>query len=42
VLEAARVPYLADVVRPTRHGLQLTPLLTGTDGFYVAVLRKRA
>ncbi len=24
------------------HGLQMTPLLTGTDGFYVAVLERRA
>ena len=42
VLDAAGLPHLAPVVRPTQHGLQMTPRLTGTDGFYVAVLRKRA
>jgi 16S rRNA (cytosine967-C5)-methyltransferase len=31
---------LADRVRITTHGLQLTPRLTGTDGFFVAILRK--
>src|SRR5215207_9777614 len=42
VLERAGLPHLADVIRPTQHGLQMTPRLTGTDGFYVAVLTKRA
>ena len=28
----------ADAVRFTEHGLQMTPLRTGTDGFYVAML----
>jgi 16S rRNA (cytosine967-C5)-methyltransferase len=42
VLAAAGLPHLAPVVRPRQHGLQMTPRLTGTDGFYVAVLRKRA
>jgi 16S rRNA (cytosine967-C5)-methyltransferase len=27
-------------VRPMQHGLQMTPLRTGTDAFYVALLRK--
>ncbi|TDR93945.1 RsmB/NOP family class I SAM-dependent RNA methyltransferase [Enterovirga rhinocerotis] len=30
---------LAHAVRTTRYGLQMTPLRTGTDGFYVARLR---
>jgi 16S rRNA (cytosine967-C5)-methyltransferase len=30
---------LAGAVRETVHGLQMTPLRTGTDGFYVAALR---
>jgi 16S rRNA (cytosine967-C5)-methyltransferase len=41
MLATAGLPQLADVTRRTHHGLQLTPLRTGTDGFYVAVLRKR-
>lgn len=36
VAEAA--PF-AGVVRQTRHGIQMTPARTGTDGFYVARLR---
>ena len=37
----ARVlPALADAVRFTRHGLQMSPARTGTDGFFVAVLKK--
>jgi 16S rRNA (cytosine967-C5)-methyltransferase len=31
---------LASAVRPTRFGLQMTPHRTGTDGFYVCVLRR--
>ena len=31
---------LADVVRLTDHGVQMTPLQTGTDGFYIAVLSR--
>jgi 16S rRNA (cytosine967-C5)-methyltransferase len=42
VLELAGLGRLGDVVRRTRHGLQLTPRVTGTDGFYVAVLRRPA
>lgn len=38
VLEAAGFGPLADRVRFTEHGLQMTPLRTGTDGFYVAHL----
>jgi 16S rRNA (cytosine967-C5)-methyltransferase len=41
MLESADLPSLRDAVRFTAHGLQMTPLLTGTDGFYVAVVRKR-
>ncbi|MFC4174835.1 RsmB/NOP family class I SAM-dependent RNA methyltransferase [Microvirga sp. GCM10011540] len=40
VLEAAGLKDLEGSVRPTLHGLQMTPLRTGTDGFYVAVLRR--
>ncbi|WP_262267835.1 RsmB/NOP family class I SAM-dependent RNA methyltransferase [Microvirga yunnanensis] len=38
VLDAARLGPLEKAVRPTAHGLQLTPLRTGTDGFYAAIL----
>ncbi len=38
-LPAAGLAHLADRVRLTEHGVQLTPRLTGTDGFYIAVLR---
>ena len=46
VLPAERVaaehgPGLAGVVRFTEHGLQMSPALTGTDGFYVATLERR-
>ncbi len=27
---------------PTAHGLQMTPLRTGTDGFYVSVITRRS
>jgi 16S rRNA (cytosine967-C5)-methyltransferase len=40
VLKRAEMEKLAPLVRNTKHGLQMTPLKTGTDGFYVAVLRK--
>ena len=40
VLARAEMDKLAPVIRTTAHGLQMTPLRTGTDGFYVAVLRK--
>jgi 16S rRNA (cytosine967-C5)-methyltransferase len=40
VLEAGGLKKLEDSARPTAHGLQLTPRKTGTDGFYVAVLRR--
>ncbi|HEV2559162.1 MAG TPA: RsmB/NOP family class I SAM-dependent RNA methyltransferase [Microvirga sp.] len=40
VLSGAGLSHLADATRTTEHGLQMTPLRTGTDGFYVAVLRK--
>lgn len=40
-LASAGLSALKEVVRPTTYGLQLTPLKTGTDGFYVAVLIKK-
>ncbi|MBO1903806.1 RsmB/NOP family class I SAM-dependent RNA methyltransferase [Microvirga sp. 3-52] len=38
VLEQAGLGSLKASVRPTAHGLQLTPHTTGTDGFYAAIL----
>lgn len=38
---AAALPGLAGSVRLTEHGLQMSPALTGTDGFYVATLTRR-
>ncbi|WP_238182304.1 RsmB/NOP family class I SAM-dependent RNA methyltransferase [Methylobacterium trifolii] len=38
---AEHAPGLAEAVRLTRHGLQMSPALTGTDGFYVATLERR-
>ncbi|QRM27204.1 RsmB/NOP family class I SAM-dependent RNA methyltransferase [Microvirga sp. VF16] len=38
VLEQAGLGALKGSVRPTVHGLQLTPHKTGTDGFYAAIL----
>lgn len=38
---AERAPDLATAVRLTEHGLQMSPALTGTDGFYVATLERR-
>ncbi|WP_112663628.1 RsmB/NOP family class I SAM-dependent RNA methyltransferase [Microvirga flavescens] len=40
VLAAAGLPQLEAFVRFTAHGLQLTPLKTGTDAFYIAVLKR--
>ena len=37
-LETAQLGHLKSLVRPTAHGLQLTPHKTGTDGFYAAIL----
>ncbi|MCK2054221.1 RsmB/NOP family class I SAM-dependent RNA methyltransferase [Methylobacterium sp. 37f] len=37
---AERAPRLAEAVRLTNHGLQMSPALTGTDGFYVATLER--
>lgn len=39
---AAHSPSLAASVRLTTHGLQMSPALTGTDGFYVATLQRQA
>ena len=36
------MPSLAKAVRRTKRGLMLTPRLTGTDGFYIAALRRTA
>ncbi len=36
------MPSLGSAVRKTTHGLMLTPLRTGTDGFYVSALRRRS
>jgi 16S rRNA (cytosine967-C5)-methyltransferase len=36
------MPSLASAVRKTGHGLMLTPLRTGTDGFYVSALRRKS
>jgi 16S rRNA (cytosine967-C5)-methyltransferase len=40
ILQTAGLSHLEQSVRPTALGLQMTPLRTGTDGFYVAVLRR--
>jgi 16S rRNA (cytosine967-C5)-methyltransferase len=40
MLASARLKSLQKITRPTSYGLQLTPLKTGTDGFYVAILMK--
>lgn len=40
VLAEAGLGHMADAVRLTSCGLQMTPLKTGTDGFFVAVMRK--
>ncbi|MCJ2057983.1 RsmB/NOP family class I SAM-dependent RNA methyltransferase [Methylobacterium sp. J-048] len=39
---AAGPPSLATAVRQTAHGLQMTPLRTGTDGFYVSMITRRS
>jgi len=41
IIAAAGLGGLADAVRATEYGLQMTPLRTGTDGFYLAVLRRK-
>lgn len=41
VLERALLARLADKLRMTQHGLQMSPLRTGTDGFYLAVLQRQ-
>jgi 16S rRNA (cytosine967-C5)-methyltransferase len=42
VLGQAGFAHLEKAVRFTEFGLQMSPLRTGTDGFFVAVLRKAA
>ena len=39
VLATSGLTGLRDRVRITRHGLQMSPLRTGTDGFYISLLR---
>jgi 16S rRNA (cytosine967-C5)-methyltransferase len=39
---ASGLSTLGEAVRFTRHGLQMSPLRTGTDGFYVALLQRTA
>lgn len=41
VLERAGLLPLKDAVRATIYGLQMSPLMTGTDGFYVSVLERK-
>jgi 16S rRNA (cytosine967-C5)-methyltransferase len=41
VLAKAGFARLADALLFTIHGLQMTPLRTGTDGFFVAVIERR-
>jgi 16S rRNA (cytosine967-C5)-methyltransferase len=41
VLARAGLSPLAEALRFTSHGLQMTPLRTGTDGFFVAVIERR-
>jgi 16S rRNA (cytosine967-C5)-methyltransferase len=40
VLAGAGLAHLESAVRMTEHGLQMSPLRTGPDGFYVAVVRR--
>ncbi len=41
VLERALLSRLATVMRETQYGLQMSPLRTGTDGFFFAMLERR-
>lgn len=41
-LAQAGLTALSEVTRATRYGRQLTPLRTGTDGFFIALLRRQA
>jgi 16S rRNA (cytosine967-C5)-methyltransferase len=41
-LAQAGLAALSEVTRATRFGRQLTPLRTGTDGFFIALLRRKA
>ena len=38
----AEIPSLASATRATQHGLMLTPLRTGCDGFYIAMMERVA
>jgi 16S rRNA (cytosine967-C5)-methyltransferase len=40
ILGQAGFSHLAGLVYPTTHGIQMTPGKTGTDGFFVAILRR--
>ncbi|KQT85060.1 MFS transporter [Methylobacterium sp. Leaf465] len=39
---SAHAPELGSAIRLTQYGLQMSPARTGTDGFYVATLERRA
>jgi 16S rRNA (cytosine967-C5)-methyltransferase len=41
VLEAAGLAFLGERVHLTRSGLQLSPRATGTDGFYIGIIRSK-
>jgi 16S rRNA (cytosine967-C5)-methyltransferase len=41
VVAPDRLPGLMDAIHVTTSGLQMSPRRTGTDGFYVAILRKQ-
>jgi len=41
LLAAAGLANLKKLVRLTKHGIQMTPKTTGTDGFFVSCLRRR-
>ncbi len=41
ILATAGLPNLSSFIRVTRHGLQLTPRKTGTDGFFVSCIKRR-
>lgn len=41
LLASAGLPDLSPFVRVTKHGVQLTPRKTGTDGFFVSCLKRK-
>jgi 16S rRNA (cytosine967-C5)-methyltransferase len=40
LLATSGLDFLKNATRRTAYGLQLTPLQTGTDGFFIALLRR--